>query len=91
MNRKINIVKSLKDLKRICLNEYKDFYISLAGGMLRSSKEIMYDDKEKLFHVFSGIDGEFYEYCETQLFQYTNIIQSIEIGTLIHEELIINK
>ena len=79
-------VKSLEELKKICSNDYQDFYISLANGMLRSSKEIMYDDKEKLFSIFNGIDGEFYEYCETQLFQHTNIIQAIDNGNLIHEK-----
>tara|TARA_Y100001973_G_C5011930_1_gene238790 strand:+ start:366 stop:623 length:258 start_codon:yes stop_codon:yes gene_type:complete len=81
-----SIVKSLEELKKICLNDYQDFYISLANGIARSSKEIMYNEEENTFSVFSGINGEFYEYCETQLFAHTNIIQAIEAGTLIHEK-----
>ena len=78
-------VKSLEELKSICSNEYKDFYISLANGLARSSKEIMYNEEENIFHIFSSIDGEYFDYTEKELSQYTNILHAIKTGTLIQE------
>tara|TARA_R100000315_G_C5188124_1_gene109540 strand:+ start:506 stop:751 length:246 start_codon:yes stop_codon:yes gene_type:complete len=81
----MKVVKSLKELKSICSNESKDFYISLANGIAKSSKEIMYNKEENIFHIFSAIDGEYFDYTEKELSQYTNILQAIKKGTLIQE------
>ena len=80
-------VKSIEELKTICLDDYyQDFYISLANGMLRSSKEIRYNKEEDIWEIMNGIDGTYLEYSTTQLFQHTNIIQAIDNGSLIHEK-----
>tara|TARA_R100000329_G_scaffold822_1_gene1556 strand:+ start:4123 stop:4374 length:252 start_codon:yes stop_codon:yes gene_type:complete len=83
----MKVVKSLEELKSICLNEYKDFYISLANGLAKSSKEIMYNEEENIFHVFSAINGEYFDYTEKELSKYTNILQAIKTGTLIQERI----
>ena len=80
-------VKSIEQLKKICLDDYfQDFYISLANGMLRSSKEIRYHAEEDIWEIMNGIDGTYLEYSTIQLESYTNIIQAIENGNLIHEK-----
>ena len=48
-------VKSIDELKEICRDDYQDFYISLANGLARSSKEIMYSDGEDIFYVNNDI------------------------------------
>ena len=79
-------VKNIDELKTICLDDYQDFYISLANGMLRSSKEIMYNDNEGIFYIFNEIDGTCQECTPEQVGQETNIIQAIDNGSLIHEK-----
>mgnify|MGYP003141255904 CR=1 FL=1 len=77
-------VKNIEQLKKICLNDYQDFYIQLNFGC-RSSKEIMYSDTEDVFYVNNNIDGTCQECTPKQIEQETNIIKAIECGSLIHE------
>ena len=80
-------VKSIEELKTICSDDYfQDFYISLANGMLRSSKEIRYNEEEDTWEIMNGIDGIYLEYSTKQLESYTNITQAIDNGNLIHEK-----
>jgi len=79
-------VKSIEQLKTICSDDYfQDFYISLANGLARSSKEIRYNKEEDIWEIINGIDGIYLEYSTTQLESYTNIIQAIDNQSLIHE------
>jgi hypothetical protein len=52
--------------------------------MLRSSKEIRYNEEEDVWEIINGIDGIYLEYSTTQLESYTNIIRAIDNGNLIH-------
>ena len=80
-------IKSIEELKTICSDDYfQDFYISLANGLARSSKEIRYNEEEDTWEIMNGIDGIYLEYSTTQLESYTNIIQAIDNGSLIHEK-----
>ena len=79
-------VKSIEQLNTICSDDYfQDFYISLANGLARSSKEIRYNKEEDIWEIINGIDGIYLEYSTTQLESYTNIIQAIDNQSLIHE------
>tara|TARA_R110002020_G_scaffold267578_1_gene482720 strand:+ start:712 stop:993 length:282 start_codon:yes stop_codon:yes gene_type:complete len=80
-------VKSIEELKTICSDDYfQDFYISLANGLARSSKEIRYNEEEDVWEIINGIDGIYFEYSTTQLDFCTNIIRAIDNGNLIHEK-----
>lgn len=53
-------VENYADLKNIlsgCDGQVHDFWISLAGGAVRSSKEISYDEDTDTFYVTHMIDG----------------------------------
>ena len=39
-------VSSLDELKKLCNEGYKEFYV-LSGGMLRGSREISYNEEDK--------------------------------------------
>ena len=78
-------VKSIEELKTICSDDYfQDFYISLANGLARSSKEIRYNKEEDIWEIINGIDGIYLEFSTTQLESYTNIIRAIDNGNFIH-------
>ena len=77
--------KNIEQLKTICSDDYfQDFYISLANGLARSSKEIRYNEEEDIWEIINGIDGIYLEYSTTQLESYTNIIRAIDNGNFIH-------
>jgi hypothetical protein len=79
-------VLSLDHLKQLATDEKgfrQDFFISLAGGVARSSKQILYDPTVKRFWIVNEIDGSFQDYLsDKQLARHTNIVDAIESGTL---------
>jgi len=80
---KFKKIKSLDELKTLSSNEedyYLDCFISLAGGIARSSKQIHYDYDDKLFEIINEIDGSFEELSEEELKNNTNIYDAIEGG-----------
>lgn len=74
------LVTSLDHLKELIAQGHHDFFLSLAGGQLRSSKEISYNKKTKRFSVFSSIDGEYMKMTEQELMDpdYMNIKPGID-------------
>ncbi len=51
------LVESIEHLKKLCdRNGRAEFYIILAGGLCRSSKEIHYDTQTKKFEIYNEMD-----------------------------------
>jgi hypothetical protein len=65
----------------------KDFFLSLAGGDIRSSKWISYNKKENRFYVFNSIDGSDSELTGRELMsnQFGNIGRGIRKGAFYYE------
>jgi hypothetical protein len=50
-------VKTISQLKKICEDgEVHEFFIILAGGFVRSSKDIAYIKKEDTFYITNCVD-----------------------------------
>jgi len=77
------IIKSLAQLKKLASqgDDGVECFISLAGGMVRSSKQIWHDGKK--WEIFSSIDGVYNKYTDEQLKIFTNIPEAIKKGALI--------
>jgi len=81
-------VKSIAHLKELAQADDNgaDVSILLAGGIVRSSKQIWYDPKTNKFSVFSSISGDINSMTEEQLGIFTNVIEAIKKGVLIINE-----
>ncbi len=80
-------VTSLEHLKELCnINGRAEFFILLAGGLCRSSKDIHYDEKTKKFDIYNGIDDTWQEdVSEEELYATTIIPEAIEKGAMYFE------
>ena len=76
--KKPTLITSLEHLRKLAYNRQCDCFISLAGGMMRSSKDIYYYPDQKKFEVFSSIDETIRMYTDKGLARYTNIVEAIE-------------
>ena len=75
-------INSLDELRSACeIDQPRDFFISLAGGMARSSKSITIDD-HGLFHVMNEIDGSVQSLNPETIFSQSNIGEAISKGAL---------
>jgi len=76
-------IKSLEQLKKLAqkADDGVECFISLTGGIARSSKQIWHDGKK--WEIFSDIDGCMSEYTDEELDLFTNIPKAIEKGALI--------
>ncbi len=73
-------IESIDKLKEIAENKVADCFISLAGGAMRSSKDITYDPETNLFQVFNLIDESEQLLSEDGLSTRSNIAEAIENG-----------
>jgi len=72
-------IESIEQLKKLANNDNGiDCFISLAGGMARSSKVIKYTPEDKIFYVINEIDNSEQELNEKQLKTKSNIALAIE-------------
>lgn len=80
MNTEWKLVKSINHLKKLCdRNGRAEFYIILAGGFSRSSKEIHYDVMTKEFEIYNEIDDSWQRrISENELYSKTIIPEAIE-------------
>ena len=78
-------VKSLAHLKKLASNKHGDrvdFFIAVAGGAGRSSKQINYDPETGLFSLVNEIDYSFQDdLTDKDLKEQTFIVDAIEAGT----------
>ncbi|MEI6265468.1 MAG: hypothetical protein WCP74_10190 [Sphingobacteriia bacterium] len=80
-------VTSIEHLKELCsINGRAEFFILLAGGLCRSSKDIHYDEKTKKFDIYNGIYDTWQEdLTEQELHIQTIIPEAIEKGAMYFE------
>lgn len=79
MINKYKLIKSIKELKELSSgDEPLECFITLAGGLVKSSKSILYHNKK--FSVVNEIDGTEQSLTEKQLKDptYTNIYTAIK-------------
>ena len=76
----MNKITNIKQLKKEATNGL-DCFISLAGGLIRSSKTIYFNGKH--FTIYNDIDGTEQKLTEKQLATNTNIIEAIKNKALI--------
>lgn len=86
MNKRI---ESLDELKRLSdmrvIEEPLECFIALKGGLI-SRKNIYYDSGEEKFHVFHSIDDTEGEYTEKELCEETNVVNAMNKGALLVDE-----
>lgn len=77
-------VTSIEHLKKLCdRNGRVEFYIFLAGGLCRSSKEIHYDTQKRKFEIYNDIDETWQRgVTEKALYKKTIIPEAIEKGAM---------
>ena len=74
-------IVSIEMLKEECAKGVEDYFISLAGGLARSSKNISWNSDDKEFEVEHEIDGSFERILEEELAK-TNIGEALKVGAL---------
>lgn len=79
------VVESINHLKQLASNrngDFQEFYIALAGGLVRSNMRILYHDKLDEFFIVNEIDESYQELSTSQLRARTNLITAIEAKAL---------
>ena len=79
---KDKLIQSIEELKEICLSQqggYVDFFIVLAGGSARSSKQVSHNANSDTFSVIDEIDFSYQDdLTAEELRNETLIVQAIE-------------
>jgi len=75
-------INSITELKQLADNDALECFISLAGGLARSSKTIFYESETKLFNIQSEMDGSCEDITEVELLKDSNIGKALEVGAL---------
>ncbi|MCF8277862.1 MAG: hypothetical protein K9J17_14100 [Flavobacteriales bacterium] len=81
--REHQLVTSLEELQELAYRpngDFVHFYVSLAGGLARSSKRISYRPEFKEFLLIHEIDESYEEIREDTLGSQTNLIESMQKG-----------
>jgi hypothetical protein len=78
-------VSSIKQLRQLAYKQNGDlvnFYLSLAGGIARTSKRISYRPNEKKqWLIINEIDNSYQELLDKNLSKKTLIVEAIEKGS----------
>jgi len=75
------LVKDIEHLKVLASNangDFVDFYISLSGGLAKSSKRILFFHDIKAFSIINEIDESYQEVHISELSKKTLLIQAID-------------
>lgn len=79
----VSSIEHLKELAKSENGSRQHFCILLAGGIAKSSKQILYHPRFKTFDVVNEIDFSFQDdLTEQQLDDETNIVSAIRAGAL---------
>ena len=73
-------IKNINEIKQYT-EDYLDCFISLSNGMIRSSKEIIYNTETNTFTIFHFISDTYEELTEKE-FKTTNIFESLKNNNL---------
>jgi hypothetical protein len=79
----MQLIKNIEELKKEASKESGlDCFISLSGGLCRSSKQIYYDKDSGRFDIYNDIDGSNQSLIERNLAKRTNIVEAIKLKAL---------
>ncbi len=73
-------IKNLEHFKSEALNkneDFEDFFVLLAGGLVKSSKRISYRSNFKKFLIINEIDESYQEVKLNELGNETNLMEAI--------------
>ncbi|TXD82930.1 hypothetical protein ESY86_11835 [Subsaximicrobium wynnwilliamsii] len=79
------LVKNLEHLKELANNEkgdLEDFYVSLAGGIVKSGKRIFYDKEFDSFSLVNEVDDSFQSFDSSEIGEVTNLLEAISKNAL---------
>lgn len=79
-------IESLDQLKKEAYRDngdFVDFYIFLAGGLVKSSKRISYRPELSQFLIIHEIDESYEEITESNIGIHSNLIEAISKNCLI--------
>lgn len=79
------LVENLEHLKVLAGNkngDFEDFHISLANGLAKSSKRILYHKEFDEFSLINEIDESFQEFKSSEIGIETNLLSAIESKSL---------
>ena len=76
MSQQYQLIKSLTELKKLATDKVLECFI-LLNGIARSSKNIRYNKKTKIFEVHNEIDDTIQFLTEKELFTDSNIGKAI--------------
>lgn len=75
-------IKDLEELKSLSSDNALECFISIAGGMVRSSKHIEYNKDTDTWYIFNHIDDTEQELTTEKLSKETNIQEALDKGNL---------
>ena len=73
-------VKNIEHLISLASNpngDFEDFYISIANGLAKSSKRILYHPEFEEFSIINEIDESFQEIHVSEIEKQTNLVEAI--------------
>ena len=73
-------IKNINEIKQYN-DEYLDCFIALANGIVRSSKEIIYNTETNTFTIFHFISDTHEELTEKE-FKTTNVFEALQNNNL---------
>lgn len=79
------LVQSIAHLKTLAYNEsedFSDFFILLAGGLMKSSKRVFFHPDIDIFCIINEIDDSYQEVSTGELRDKTLFIEAIEKKSL---------
>lgn len=62
--------------------DFEDFYISIANGLCKSSKRILYHPEFEEFSMINEIDESFQEFHISEIEKKTNLVEAMQKGAL---------
>ena len=74
-------VKNLEHLIILASNpngDFEDFYVSIANGLAKSSKRILYHPEFEEFSMVNEIDETFQEFHISEIEKQTNLLEAIQ-------------
>lgn len=78
-------VQSLQHLIILASNpngDFEDFYVSIANGLAKSSKRILYHPEFEEFSMINEIDESYQEFHISEIEKQTNLVDAIQKKSL---------
>ena len=78
-------VRNIEHLVSLASNsngDFEDFYISIANGLAKSSKRILYHPDSEEFSMINEIDESFQEFHISEIENQSNLVEAMQKGAL---------